>query len=106
MTDWPLLIFLGCGGALIMFIGLMNIVDLDSFFAALAAAIDMATALPDMLLDGVNGLLQNFGLMEAAPDIQEAPPVEEMQKAPASASQGKPPVVKFDEEGMIVEEVK
>jgi len=29
-----------------------------------------------------------------------------MQKTPASASQGKPPVVKFDEEGMIVEEVK
>lgn len=93
MTDWPLMIFIACCGALIMFIGLMNIVDLDSFFAALATVIEAVTALPDLLTDGINSLLQNVGPTDGASDSHEAPTVKGAD-AP------------LDEEGAMTEEVK
>lgn len=59
MTDWPLLLFLVIGGALILLIGLLEISDLDSFFAALAMIIDAAVALPESLYDMVSGLIED-----------------------------------------------
>jgi len=84
MTDWPLLLFLACGGALILLIGLMNITDLDSFFAALATAIDGAAGLSDLIMGWIDALT------EGAPE----PPPEA------------PPATGMDEEGMMLEEAK
>lgn len=84
MTDWPLLLFLACGGAVILLIGLMSITDLDSFFAAMATVIDGAAGLSDLIMDWIDAL------SEGAP---EAPPEA-------------PPPTGMSEEGMMLKEAK